>query len=126
MGAKALLASILCMTLPETSGLPTAEIMDSEEGAELGIQNVAMDDMVLSDEKEKDKGDEKSVVKNLKEEKLNETKEKYEEESKNETDEENHNDETEKDGEEGKSEKTEPVNDDVMGSHVNLVDNTAF
>lgn len=44
MGANALLASVLCMTLPETRGTPTAEIMDSEEGAELGIQNIAMDD----------------------------------------------------------------------------------
>ncbi|XP_078376214.1 organic cation transporter protein-like [Oculina patagonica] len=54
MGVNALLASLLCMTLPETRGTPTAEIMDSEEGAELGIQNIAMDDKELKDEKEKD------------------------------------------------------------------------
>lgn len=54
MGVNALLASLLCMTLPETRGTPTAEIMDSEEGAELGIQNIAMDDKELKEEKEKD------------------------------------------------------------------------
>jgi len=34
MGVNALLAGVLCMTLPETKGMPTAETMDSEEGAE--------------------------------------------------------------------------------------------
>jgi len=57
MGTNALLASVLCMTLPETSGTPTAETMDSEEGAELGIQNIAMDCTEL--DKEKGKDDEK-------------------------------------------------------------------
>ena len=57
MGTNALLASVLCMTLPETSGTPTAETMDSEEGAELGIQNIAMDCTEL--DKEKEKNDEK-------------------------------------------------------------------
>lgn len=46
------------MTLPETRGMPTAEIMDSEEGAELGIQNIAMDDKEEK-EKEKEKDEEK-------------------------------------------------------------------
>lgn len=54
MGTNALVASLLCMTLPETSGTPTAETMDSEEGVELGIQNIAMDDTELEKEKEKD------------------------------------------------------------------------
>ena len=31
MGGNALLAGLLCMTLPETKGMPTAETMDSEE-----------------------------------------------------------------------------------------------
>ena len=57
MGANALLASLLCMTLPETSGTPTAETMDSEEGAELGIQNIALD--YTEQDKEKEKDDEK-------------------------------------------------------------------
>ena len=34
MGINALLAGLLCMTLPETKGMPTAETVDSEEGAE--------------------------------------------------------------------------------------------
>ena len=34
MGANALLAGLLCQTLPETKGMPTAETMDSDEGAE--------------------------------------------------------------------------------------------
>ena len=51
------------MTLPETRGLPTAETMDSEESAELAIQNIAMDDIVLSGDKEKDKeGDKRTEV----------------------------------------------------------------
>ena len=54
MGTNALLASVLCMTLPETSGTPTAETMDSEEGAELGVQNIAMDCTELDKEKDKD------------------------------------------------------------------------
>ena len=33
MGGNALLAGLLCMTLPETKGMPTAETMDSEEDA---------------------------------------------------------------------------------------------
>ena len=53
MGTNALLASLLCMTLPETSGTPTAETMDSEEGTELGIQNIAIDETELDKEKEK-------------------------------------------------------------------------
>ena len=57
MGSNALLASLLCMTLPETSGTPTAETMDSEEGAELGIQNIALD--YTEQDKEKEKDDEK-------------------------------------------------------------------
>ena len=57
MGSNALLASLLCMTLPETSGTPTAETMDSEEGAELGIQNIALD--YTEQEKKKKKDDEK-------------------------------------------------------------------
>ena len=57
MGSNALLASLLCMTLPETSGTPTAETMDSEEGAELGIQTIALD--YTEQDKEKEKDDEK-------------------------------------------------------------------
>ena len=57
MGSNALLASVLCMTLPETRGTPTAETMDSEEGAELGIQNIALD--YVEQDKEKEKDDEK-------------------------------------------------------------------
>ena len=34
MGANALLAGLLCMTLPETKGMPTVETMDTEEGAD--------------------------------------------------------------------------------------------
>ena len=34
MGINALFAGLLCMTLPETKGTPTAETVDSEEGAE--------------------------------------------------------------------------------------------
>ena len=45
------------MTLPETSGTPTAETMDSEEGTELGIQNIALDCTEI--DKEKEKHDEK-------------------------------------------------------------------
>ncbi|PFX33207.1 Solute carrier family 22 member 5 [Stylophora pistillata] len=52
MGTKALLASLLCMTLPETKGTPTPETMDSEEGIELGIRNLGMDDIELKDENE--------------------------------------------------------------------------
>lgn len=61
MGTNALLASILCMTLPETSGTPTAETMDSEGGAELGIQNIAMDCTEPDKEKEKDDAEKKDV-----------------------------------------------------------------
>lgn len=61
MGANALLASVLCMTLPETRGTPTAEIMDSEEGAELGIQNIAMDDKDEKDEKVKHEEEKENV-----------------------------------------------------------------
>ena len=60
MGTNALLASLLCMTLPETCGTPTAETMDSEEGAELGIQNIGMDCIELDKETKKD--DEKKEV----------------------------------------------------------------
>lgn len=40
------------MTLPETKGTPTPETMDSEEGIELGIRNLGMDDIELKDENE--------------------------------------------------------------------------
>lgn len=84
------------MTLPETRGLPTAETMDSEEGAELviqniamddidkntevqkdvGIQNVAMDGIELSEDKEKVEGEDGSAeVQKVKEEEQNGTKE---------------------------------------------------
>ena len=36
MGANALIAGFLCMTLPETKDLSTAETMDPEEGEEPG------------------------------------------------------------------------------------------
>ncbi|CAH3195587.1 unnamed protein product [Porites evermanni] len=38
MGGNALLAGLLCMTLPETKGMPTAETMDSEEDAKESIE----------------------------------------------------------------------------------------
>ena len=110
------------MTLPETRGLPTAETMDSEEGAELGIQNVAMDDIVLSDEKEKEKEAEKKVEA----EKANEEKqdrEKEEGKEKNGSGEEKgkQDDKKEPDDEKGKHE-----NGEVAGSYPNLVDSTSF
>ena len=38
MGGNALLAGLLCMTLPETKGMPTAETMDSEEDEKESIE----------------------------------------------------------------------------------------
>ncbi|KAJ7391895.1 hypothetical protein OS493_016191 [Desmophyllum pertusum] len=65
MGSQALMASLLCMTLPETRGMPTAEIMDSEaEGAELGVLNISMEDEEVKDGKEKEKSEEKEKEKN--------------------------------------------------------------
>ena len=91
------------MTLPETRGMPTAEIMDSEEGAELGIQNIAMDD---KEEKEKEKDEEKEKEQEKDEEKESEN------------------------GNEKDKEKKDDMNGDVMSSRANLLDdssvNTAF
>ena len=48
MGANALLAGLLCQTLPETKGMPTAEIMDTE-GADEAYMTLQ-----LTEPKEKD------------------------------------------------------------------------
>lgn len=121
MGAKALLASILCMTLPETKGLPTAETMDSEQGIELGIQNVAMEDIVLNDEKEKEQEKEKQ----LEEAKMNEKMQEVEEEVKDKSKDNNN---VGQDRDEGGNthEDTNTANGEEAGNHANLGYETAF
>ncbi|XP_073236128.1 organic cation transporter protein-like [Porites lutea] len=121
MGAKALLASILCMTLPETKGLPTAETMDSEQGIELGIQNVAMEDIVLNDEKEKVQEKEKQLEEEKMSEKMQEVKEEVKDKNKD-------NNNVGQDPDEGGNthEDTNTANGEVAGNHANLGYNTAF
>ena len=127
MGANALLASILCLTLPETKGLPTAETMDSDEGAELAIQNVAMDDIELIGDKGKDKGRENSTeVENdlgiqnvaMDDIALSEEREKGEGEGERA--------EVEKGNEEGKNGTKEEEKEEDENKIANPVDNTTF
>jgi hypothetical protein len=67
MAAKAFLAGLLCMTLPETKGKPTEETMDGD--ARMAADNVVAMDELCDDEKkpagqgseEKKKDEEKNV-----------------------------------------------------------------
>ena len=43
MGANALLAGLLCQSLPETKGMPTAETMDTESAEEAYVALQATD-----------------------------------------------------------------------------------
>ena len=109
------------MTLPETKGLPTAETMDSEQGTELGIQNVAMEDIELNDEKEKEQGKEKQLEAEKMNEKMQEVKEEV-------NDKKNDNNNVGQDLDEGgnKHEDTNTEHGEVAGNHENLVFDTAF
>ena len=112
MGTKALLASLLCMTLPETKGAPTAETMDSEEGVELGIQNVAMEEIQLKDDTERVKDEEKKKNENRQGDKKDEKEQGKDHEKM----------ENEKDKDE---EEREEVNGNMMSSRANLVDDNS-
>jgi len=48
MGVNALLAGLLCQTLPETKGMPTAETMDTDSAEEVYMT------LQLTEPKEKD------------------------------------------------------------------------
>ena len=95
--------------------------MDSEQGIELGIQNVAMEDIVLNDEKEK----EQEKDKQLEEEKMNEKMQVVKEEVK---DKNNDNNNVGQDPDEGGNthEDTNTANGEGAGNHANLGYNTAF
>ena len=95
--------------------------MDSEQGIELGIQNVAMEDIVLNDEKEKEQEKEKQ----LEEAKMNEKMQEVEEEVK---DKNKDNNNVGQDLDEGGNthEDTNTANGEVAGNHANLGYDTAF
>ena len=85
--------------------------MDPEQGIELGIQNVAMEDIELNDEKEKEQEKEKQ----LEEEKINEKMQEVEEEVKDKNK-----------GSNNVGQDTNTANGEVAGNHANLGYNTAF
>lgn len=95
--------------------------MDSEQGIELGIQNVAMEDIVLNDHKEKEQEKEKQ----LEEAKMNEKMQEVEEEVK---DKNKDNNNVGQDLDEGGNthEDTNTTNGEVAGNHANLGYDTAF
>ena len=61
MGVNALLAGLLCQTLPETKGMPTAETMDTDSAGEAYMT------LQLTDVKEKDPEEMKDVTVTVKE-----------------------------------------------------------
>ena len=103
------------MTLPETRGLPTAETMDSEEGAELAIQNIAMDDIDKSTEVQKDLGIQNVAMDDIE---LSEDKEKVEGEDGSA--------EVEKLNEEEQNGTKEEGKEEDENKNANPIDNTAF
>lgn len=94
--------------------------MDSEQGIELGIQNVAMEDIVLNDEKEQEQEKEKQ----LEEAKMNEKMQEVEEVKDKNKD----NNNVGQDRDEGGNthEDTNTANGAVAGNHANLGYDTAF
>ena len=56
MGANALLAGLLCQTLPETKGIPTPETMDSNSPGEAYMT------LQLTDLKEKDPEEKREIT----------------------------------------------------------------
>ena len=91
--------------------------MDSEQGIELGIQNVAMEDIVLNDEKEKEREKEEQ----LEEEKMQEVKEEVKDKNRD-----NNNVGQDLDEVGNTPEDTSTGNGEVAGNHANLGYNTAF
>ena len=90
--------------------------MDSEEGAELGIQNVAMEDIMLNDEKEKGEEKDKSLeAEKVDEEKKNDKSDKEEDESEN-----------LKNGDDEGKDNAEADQQTANGDCVNVVESTAF
>ena len=97
--------------------------MDSEQGIELGIQNVAMEDIVLNDEKEKEQEKEKQ----LEEAKMNEKMQEVEEEVKDENkDNNNVGQDLDEGGNTHEDTNTCTANGEVAGNHANLGYDTAF